>query len=127
MVSLRVLTTDDRLLWRALRLAALTDTSNAFKVRRADWDRDEEERWHARLELSGAYPVAALLDGHAVGMASGLPRAADIRESRSAWGSSQARGRGIGDRLITAVETWALGPGGAALRGPNKGIERGGG
>ncbi|GAA2390692.1 GNAT family N-acetyltransferase [Streptomyces glaucosporus] len=116
MVTLRVLTTDDWPLWRTLRLAALTDAPNAFKVRLADWDRGEEERWRARLELPGAYHVAALLDGHAVGMASGLPGAADIRELRSVWVSSEARGRGIGNRLLKAVEIWALGSGGAALK-----------
>ncbi|MEU2512073.1 GNAT family N-acetyltransferase [Streptomyces syringium] len=116
MVTLRVLTTDDWPLWRTLRLAALADAPNAFKVRLADWDAGEEERWRARLGLPGAYHVAALLDGHAVGMASGLPRAAGIKELRSLWVSSDARGRGIGNRLITAIETWALGSGGAALR-----------
>lgn len=116
MVTLRVLTTDDWPLWRTLRLAALTDAPQAFKVRLADWDRGEEDRWRARLEIPGAYHVAALLDGHAVGMASGLPGDGDIRELRSVWVSSEVRGRGIGNRLITAVETWALRSGGAALK-----------
>ncbi|MDX3236674.1 GNAT family N-acetyltransferase [Streptomyces sp. ME03-5709C] len=116
MVTLRVLTTDDWPLWRALRRAALADAPNAFRVRLTDWDGGEEERWRARLELPGAHHVAALLDGHAVGMASGLPGAADIRELRSVWVSSEARGRGIGNLLITSIETWALESGGAALK-----------
>ncbi|MFR0355143.1 GNAT family N-acetyltransferase [Streptomyces sediminimaris] len=116
MVTLRVLTPDDWPLWRALRLAALTDAPNAFKVRLADWHSGEEERWRARLGLPGAHHVAALLDGHAVGMASGLPGAAESKELRSVWVSSRARGRGIGNRLVAAIETWALASGAAALK-----------
>jgi ribosomal protein S18 acetylase RimI-like enzyme len=116
MVTLRILTTDDWPLWRTPRLAALTDAPQAFKVRLADWHRGEEERWRARLEIPGAYHVAALLDGHAVGIASGLPGDGYTRELRSVWVSSEARGCGIGSRLIKAVETWALGSGGATLK-----------
>lgn len=116
MMTLRVLTTDDWPLWRTLRLAALADAPHAFKSRLADWHRGEEERWRARLELPGAHHLAAMLDSHAVGMASGLPGEGDTRELRSVWVSSGARGRGIGNMLITAVETWALESGGAALK-----------
>lgn len=115
-VTLRVLTTGNWPLWRTLRLTALADAPSAFSVRLADWDRGEEERWRARLELPGAYHVAALLDGHAVGMASGLLGAGEVRELRSVWVSSGARGRGVGNRLITAVQSWALGSGGATLK-----------
>ncbi|MEU6232952.1 GNAT family N-acetyltransferase [Kitasatospora sp. NPDC047058] len=116
MVTLRVLTTDGWPLWRTLRLAALADAPHAFKSRLADWHKGEEERWRVRLEIPGAYHVAALLDGYAVGMASGLPSDGDTRELRSVWVRSGARGRGIGARLITAVETWALESGGAVLK-----------
>jgi ribosomal protein S18 acetylase RimI-like enzyme len=116
MVTLRVLTTDDWPLWRTLRRAALTDAPHAFKSRLADWHSGEEERWRARLETPGAHHLAAMLDGHAVGMASGLPGQGGTRELRSVWVSARARGRGIGDRLITAVESWALESGGAVLK-----------
>ncbi|MER6300673.1 GNAT family N-acetyltransferase [Kitasatospora sp. NPDC001539] len=116
MVTLRLLTTDDWPLLRTLRLAALEDAPHAFKSRLADWHRGEEERRRARLEIPGAHHVAALLDGRAVGMASGLPGDRDTRELRSVWVSSGARGRGIGTRLIAAVETWALESGGAVLK-----------
>ncbi|MFF2045938.1 GNAT family N-acetyltransferase [Kitasatospora sp. NPDC058170] len=116
MVTLRVLTTDDWPLWRTLRFSALADAPHAFKSRLADWHRGEEERWRVRLEIPGAYHVAALLDGHAVGMASGLPGDGGTRELRSVWVSTGARGRGIGTRLIAAVETWALESGGAVLK-----------
>ncbi|MCG6498147.1 GNAT family N-acetyltransferase [Kitasatospora sp. A2-31] len=114
MVTLQVLTTDDWPLWRALRLAALADAPHAFKVRSADWDRGEEQRWRARLELPGAYHLAAQVGGRGVGMVSGLPGTADgsgrtgrTAELRSLWVSPEVRGRRVGDRLITAVEDWA--------------------
>ncbi|MFJ9949379.1 GNAT family N-acetyltransferase [Kitasatospora sp. NPDC091207] len=116
MVTLRVLTTDDWPLWRTLRLAALADAPDAFKPRLADWHSGERERWRARLGIPGAHHVAALLDGRAVGMASGLPGEGGTRELRSVWVGSEARGRGIGSRLIAAVETWALESGGAVLK-----------
>ena len=116
MVTLRVLARDDWPLWRALRLAALSDAPHAFRSRLADWGRSEEERWRARLEMPRAYHLAAMLDGHAVGMASGLPGEGEIRELRSVWVWSEARGRGVGKRLVTAVETWALDSGGAVLK-----------
>ncbi|UED84733.1 GNAT family N-acetyltransferase [Streptomyces profundus] len=116
MVTLKVLTTDDAPLWLALRRAALTDAPCAFRARLADWDVGEEERWRARLALPGAHHLAALLDGRPVGTASGLPGAAGVRELRSLWVDSAARGLGVGGRLIEAVETWALESGGATLR-----------
>ncbi len=117
MVTLRVLTTDDWPLWRRLRLAALSDPPQAFKVRLADWDRGEQERWRARLALPGAYHLAALLDdGRPVGMASGLPGDAGVMELRSVWVDSGARGHGIGSRLIAAVEARAREAGAAVLR-----------
>ncbi|MBO3677584.1 GNAT family N-acetyltransferase [Streptomyces sp. NEAU-YJ-81] len=116
MVDLRVVTTDDWPLWRDVRRAALAEAPHAFKSRLADWHRGGEERWRARLETPGAHHVVALLDGRAVGMAGGLPGDGGPPELRSVWVSPEARGHGIGDRLIAAVETWALRAGATALR-----------
>ncbi|MFE2182326.1 GNAT family N-acetyltransferase [Streptomyces sp. NPDC059455] len=122
MVRLRVVTTDDWPLWRDVRRAALAEAPHAFKSRLADWHRGGEERWRARLEMPDAYHVVALLDGRAAGMASGMPGDGggdgDGRppELRSVWVSPEARGHGVGGRLIAAVETWALRTGATALR-----------
>ncbi|MBD3006184.1 MULTISPECIES: GNAT family N-acetyltransferase [unclassified Streptomyces] len=126
MVRLRVVTTDDWPLWRDVRRAALAEAPHAFKSRLADWHRGGEERWRARLEVPGAYHVVALLDGRAVGMASGMPGdgagdgdgdgAGRPPELRSVWVSPEARGHGVGGLLIAAVETWALRRGATALR-----------
>lgn len=117
MVTLRVLTTHDWPLWRELRLAALTDAPQAFKVRLADWDRGEQERWRTRLAVPGAHHLAALRDdGRPVGMASGLPGDDGVMELRSVWVDSGARGQGIGGRLIAAIEATAREAGALELR-----------
>ncbi len=112
MLRLRVLDDPDSdwPLWREVRLAALTEAPHAFKARLADWHRGGEERWRARLGTPGAYNVVALLDGRAVGVASGLPGEGDggrTWELRSVWVGPEARGRGVADRLVAAVERQA--------------------
>ncbi|MEV8348753.1 GNAT family N-acetyltransferase [Streptomyces niveus] len=116
MVRLRVLTTNDWPLWRDARLAALTEAPYAFKSRLGDWSRGGELRWRARLEMPGAYNVLASLDGRTVGMASGLPGDGGVCELRSVWVGPEARGRGVADQLIGAVETWARRSGATALK-----------
>ncbi|AEM82279.1 GCN5-related N-acetyltransferase [Streptomyces violaceusniger Tu 4113] len=116
MVDLRVVTRDDWPLWRDVRRAAPAEAPHAFTSRLADWPRGGEERWRARLETPGAHHVVALLDGRAVGMAGGLPGDGGPPELRSVWVSPEARGHGVGDRLIAAVGTWALRAGATALR-----------
>ncbi|WP_432092381.1 N-acetyltransferase family protein [Streptomyces sp. bgisy100] len=116
MVSLRVLTVDDWPLWRDVRLAALAEAPEAFTARLADWGRGGEEQWRARLEMPGAHHVVALLDGRAVGVARGIPDGRGGCELRSVWVGPEARGHGVGDRLIEAVETWARQSGAGVLR-----------
>jgi GNAT superfamily N-acetyltransferase len=116
-IELRKLTPDDWKDWRELRLTALADAPTAFGARYADWADAEEERWRARLALPGSYNLIASLDGSPAGMASGLPsrHEDDVRELVSMWITPAARGRGIGDHLITAVETWARDTGARAV------------
>lgn len=118
MLSLHVVTPDDWPLWRDVRRAALAEAPHAFKSRLADWDSGGEERWRERFALPGAHNVVALLDGRAVGLASGIPRDGDGRagELRSVWVSPEARGRGVADQLIASVEAWALRSGATALK-----------
>lgn len=119
MIGLRVLTADDWAIWRELRLAALAEAPYAFGARLADWQGhgDRAERWRARLELPGSYNLVALIDGRPVGMASGVPTSdAGVVELISMWVSPQARGRGVGDRLIEAVRRWAVEVGAREVR-----------
>jgi GNAT superfamily N-acetyltransferase len=108
-IEWRVLTSDDWPVWRDLRLAALAEAPHAFGSRLADWqgDGDSNERWRARLEIPGHHLVA-VVDGRPVGMASGVPTDDDgVVELISMWVHPTARGRGIGDQLLGAVERWA--------------------
>ncbi|MCD9194763.1 GNAT family N-acetyltransferase [Streptomyces albireticuli] len=112
MIELRVLTADDWLVWRELRLAALAEAPYAFGATLAEWqgDGDREERWRARLGIPGSRNFLALLDGEPAGTASGVPGPrSDVVELISMWVRERARGRGVGDELIRAVERWAAG------------------
>ncbi|MFJ9824035.1 GNAT family N-acetyltransferase [Streptomyces sp. NPDC101160] len=117
-VSLRVVGAGDWEVWRQARLAALGESPHAFKARLADWESGGEARWRERLAMAGAYNVVALLEGEGevegegygevVGVAAGMPGGEPgVRELRSVWVSPRVRGRGVGDRLIAAVEAWA--------------------
>lgn len=115
MVTLRVPTPADWPLWRAVRLAALTDAPHAFRVSLADWRRGGEEEWRARLTLPGAHNVVALLDDRPVGVARGVPGENGC-ELRSVWVAPSARGHGVADRLLAEIEAWAVRSGTAMLR-----------
>lgn len=107
-VRVRVLTVDDWQLWREARLTALGDAPHAFTSRLADWESGGETRWHERLARPDAHNLVALLDGELVGMAAGMPGdEPGTRELRSVWVSPRLRGRGVADRLIAEVESWA--------------------
>ncbi|MGX2995941.1 N-acetyltransferase family protein [Streptomyces sp. JNUCC 64] len=116
MVHTRVLSTDDWPLWRDARRAALADSPHAFTSRPADWHRGGEVLWRARFETPGTHNVVALLHGRVVGMARGVPApGGTARELRSVWVDPDARGRGVGDLLLTTVERWARRTGAAEL------------
>lgn len=117
---LRTVTTDDWHLWRDIRVAALIDSPHAFVTRVENWHRGVEQRWRERLEMPDAHNLVALLDGRAVGLASGLPTEEHADECagevRSVWVDPAARGRGVGDRLLTEIESWARQNGMMTLR-----------
>ncbi|MFD8542437.1 GNAT family N-acetyltransferase [Streptomyces sp. NPDC059649] len=110
MIELQVLTADDWTVWRALRIAALTEAPYAFGSRLEDWqgEGDREERWRGRLSIPGSHHLAAVLEGKPVGMISGVPGpSSGVVKLISMWVSTDARGRGVGDHLLRAVEQWA--------------------
>jgi ribosomal protein S18 acetylase RimI-like enzyme len=117
MTELRVLTPDDWRVWRELRLAALAQAPEAFGASLADWlgEGDREERWRQRLAIPGAQDYVAYLDGRPVGMASGVPTG-EGAELISMWVDPSARGRGVGDALMAAVERYARERGASVLR-----------
>jgi ribosomal protein S18 acetylase RimI-like enzyme len=116
-IELRVLTADDWQVWRRLRLQALAEAPNAFGSKLSDWqgDGDREERWRQRLQAA-PLNLAASVDGTEAGMASGVPTERDgTVELISMWVSPGARGRGVGESLISRVIDWARGAGAARV------------
>ncbi|MFI6773659.1 GNAT family N-acetyltransferase [Nocardia sp. NPDC050412] len=108
---MQVVDPDDWKVWRRLRLEALADAPDAFTSRLVDWqgDGDREERWRARLSLTGSCNLIAELDGRPVGMVSGFPGLRDgVVELGTLWVSRIARGQGVGDCLVEAVKQWAI-------------------
>ncbi|MFF2952475.1 GNAT family N-acetyltransferase [Kitasatospora sp. NPDC057965] len=131
MIGLRVLTPADPAdwpLWRDARLASLADAPYAFRVRLADWPAGGEEQWRARFaRVDAVHVVAVAADGRPVGLAGGLPGpdgkrndgpdgGGGVSELRSVWVGPRARGLGIGDDLLGAVEEWARRRGSTSLR-----------
>lgn len=108
MLVVRVLGADDWRDWRALRLAALVEAPDAFGARLADWqgDGDREERWRARL-TGPWHNLVAELAGRPAGLASGFLPDSGPPELLSMWVAPFARGRGVGDALVSSVVAWA--------------------
>ncbi|MEU8156629.1 GNAT family N-acetyltransferase [Micromonospora sp. NPDC048986] len=119
MIEIMVLTPDDWPTWRELRLAALTEAPGAFGSRLADWqgDGDREQRWRDRLSIPSSHNLVAVLDGHPVGMSSGVPTPDPLMmDLISMWVHPDARGTGVADRLVNEVAQWAHERGATRLR-----------
>ncbi|GAA4200860.1 GNAT family N-acetyltransferase [Actinocatenispora rupis] len=111
-----MITPDDWALWREVRLAALHEAPYAYGSTYADWVDAPEQRWRDRL--GGAFRnLLVLVDGQPGGIASGIP-AEDpgVVEIVSMYVLPAARGRGVGDRLLTELADWARARGATALR-----------
>jgi ribosomal protein S18 acetylase RimI-like enzyme len=119
MIDILVLTPDDWPTWRKLRLAALAEAPEAFGSRLADWqgDGDREQRWRDRLNIPGSLNLVAVMAGRAVGMSSGVPTSDPLTlDLISMWVHPDARGSGVGDRLVNEVAQWAQKRGAERLR-----------
>lgn len=106
-------------LWKEQRLAALKEAPYAFGSKLAEWEDVPEQRWRARLSIPNASQFLAFLDGKAVGMVGGIlanEPGAEVVDLVSLWVAPAARGHGVGDALIAAVEEWARGIGAVRLR-----------
>lgn len=109
MISLRAIRSDEWCAWRELRLEALRESPSAFSSTLAQWqgEGDIEARWRARL-TDVPFNVVADLGGTDAGIASGTALSADGSvELISMWVAPFARGRGVGDALVSAVVQWA--------------------
>lgn len=109
---------DARLL-RSIRLRSLQDAPSAFG---SSYDRElllTAEDWRSRLRLeSSSTFIDQETDGSVVGLATGIP---DSRDSSLAhlvgmWVAPEARGTGVGDRLVIGILGWARREGFRAVR-----------
>ncbi len=108
MITVNSITEDSWQLWRALRLAALSESPQAFRSTLAEWSgvNDQESRWRNRLKNSALSVLA--FDGHLpVGMAACTPAEQGVSEIVSMWVDPHYRGHGVGDKLLEAVTQWA--------------------
>ena len=94
-------------LWRAARLAALADAPDAFPGASAGWAEDGEMRWRERLIDPTALKVVAVRNGVPVGLVRGVVEDGCVW-LHSLWVNPQVRGQGLGNRLVAAVEEWAV-------------------
>ena len=114
-VILRVVSPDDWVLWRELRLTALRSAPEAFGSSLADWVDATEDAWRTRLNAV-PFNVIAEDNGVAVGQASALTVGDDGAELISMWVDASHRGSGVAAQLIEAVCAWASGTGARQVR-----------
>ncbi len=93
---------------REMRLASLADSPGAFWATLADESRFDRERWD-RFVRAAAWFVATTGDGERIGIAGALtpPETPAEPELIGMWVAPDARGRGVGARVVDAVCTWA--------------------
>lgn len=109
-MQVRRLRADEWALFRALRLRALADAPDAFGGTYADEAAQSDAQWQARADppdgavfvVDGPDDLIAMAIG---GPAPGYPNAAALF---SMWVAPNARGHGLGEALIHAVEAWAI-------------------
>ena len=117
MIELRNIGPDEWEIWKDQRLAALRKAPYAFSSNLTEWENAPEQRWRDRLSICGSYQVVASLQGTIVGMAGGLLLTEPgVAELVSMWVAPAARGRGVGDALVAAVEDWAYSVGATILK-----------
>ncbi len=98
--------------WRrakAIRLAALADTPDAFGTTLAEDEARPDAEWRARLAASDRVTFVAELTGEDVGLVVCAPFEGlqDTAGLFAMWTAPEARQSGIGSALVQAVVDWA--------------------
>jgi len=104
-IVVRVLDVEDWSLYRAVRLAALADSPEAFLSTLSHEESFTTEVWRSRLEQRNMF--VAEDDGAARGLVGVLPRGPELAEIVSMWVHPAARGSGLGDLLVRTALSWA--------------------
>jgi ribosomal protein S18 acetylase RimI-like enzyme len=112
MIEVRRLRPDDLALLRDVRLRALRDAPEAFATRLAEAAAWPAERWE---EIARQFNAVALEGERGVGMVSAWPLENGNVWLARMWVAPEARGAGVGLRLIDAVMEWARERGAAAV------------
>ncbi|MFK0243072.1 GNAT family N-acetyltransferase [Amycolatopsis azurea] len=112
MLLVRRLTPEDLDVFRDVRLRALTDTPENYGSIAAAERAQSDEEWLAKL--AGDTWFAAFDDGRAVGLVAGRARDGDWI-LYSMWVSAEARGQGLGTKLMGEVRAAAESDGAGEL------------
>jgi len=84
----------------------LKDAPQAFGSTWEHENQRNEDEW--RLALTSRTRFVAVLDGRIVGLAAGGDSGPHgVAALTSLWVDPRARGRGVGDELVTSVTAWA--------------------
>jgi GNAT superfamily N-acetyltransferase len=97
-------------LFRAVRLASLSEAPGAFGSRYADWVDAPAERWQARL-TQVPLTLVAREGTSSLGVVSGQPVDDAWVELIAMWVAPAARGQGVSRHLVDAVVAWSAGQG----------------
>jgi GNAT superfamily N-acetyltransferase len=88
-----------------MRLSALIEAPEAFCSSLSEWENQGEQVWRNRL-ADVSVNFIALLDGTDAGMVSAMASGEEV-ELLSMWVAPFARGKGVGDQLVSAVINWS--------------------
>lgn len=106
MVLVRATTITDWQALREIRLQALRDAPSAFSSTYAGEAAFADDEWHRRATRDGSF-LAFLPEVSPAGLGGGYLAAPDTVELVSMFIRPQARGRGVGEAIIDAVDGWA--------------------
>jgi ribosomal protein S18 acetylase RimI-like enzyme len=111
--KIRILGTDDWLLYREVRLNSLKDSPDSFGSTHTREAQFTDIEWQSRLDSSSraknALPLIAESDGAVVGLAWGMIHEPDLKVAHvyQMWVSPTQRGKGIGRSLLDRIKAWA--------------------
>jgi len=109
---IRAFAPDEWRLYRDARLAALLDSPDAFGSTHAESAARGDSAWRDRLRTIDAatdVPIAALRDGEVLGMAWATRASveSEIAHLYQMWVAPNARGEGVGRRILERALDWA--------------------